>query len=68
MCVIDVGAGGGGGGVGNSPLRPVPFFQLGRHSELAERLRRQGHERGKDTAISLGPLASGSHCPSSTPE
>lgn len=54
-------------GCPRSPLRPVPFFELGRHSELAERFRRQGHRHRKDTAVSLGPLANGSHCPSSAP-
>ena len=52
----------------NSPLWPVSFFQLGRHCALADRLESQGHERRKDTAISLGPLAISSHCPSSAPE
>lgn len=55
-------------GLVSSPSGPVPFFQLRRHSELAERLGRQGHGHGKDTVISLGPLAAGSHCPSSAPE
>lgn len=54
-------------GVSN-PLRPVPFFQLGRHSELAKRLGRQAHCHGKGTAIFLGLLAASSHCPSSIPK
>ena len=53
---------------GEQSLVACFFFQLGRHCALADRLESQGHEHGKDTAISLGPLAVSSHCPSSAPE
>lgn len=35
---------------------------------MTERLGRQAHRHRKGTAVYLGPLASGSHCPSSAPE
>lgn len=52
----------------SSPLGPIPFFQVRRHSELAEMPGSQGYRHGKDTVISLGPLATGSHYASSAPE